>query len=79
MAIASFAVRVVNDDGDGIKGARVRLEFAGLRGMSASEYTDDGDRAEFNGYGEGEIEIYVDGKGYGSCSYRDREEVTIEK
>ena len=76
--MASFTVRVVNDDQEGRAGVRVRLEFTDLtRGMSASENTDDDGRADFDGYDEGEVNVYVDGQNYGSYDYREGDEITI--
>ncbi len=78
--MASFTVRVVNDDQEGMKGERVVLEFRGLtRGMSADEYTNSDGYAEFDDYEEGEVDVYVDGKNYGSYRYEDGGSITITK
>jgi hypothetical protein len=78
--MASFEVRVVNDDQKGISGVRVRLEFIPLdRGMSGEEYTDADGSAYFSGYDEGGVNVYVDGANYGSYDYREGDCVTITK
>jgi len=78
--MASFEVRVVDDNQEGLKGARVRLEFVNqTRGMSASEYTDSDGSAYFDGYDEGDIEVYVDGSSYGRYHYEDGGSITITK
>ena len=77
--MASFEVRVL-DDQKGLKGVRVRLEFvSSTRGMSASEYTDSDGSANFNDYDEGDIEVYIDGSSYGGYHYEDGGSITITK
>ena len=74
----AFDVHVVNDDGDGVSGVRVVLEFTSiLRGMSNAEYTDEDGHAEFDGYDDGEIVDYLDGSSYGEYRYEDGESITI--
>lgn len=74
----SFTVRVVNDDGDGIGEARVTLSFTrSIRGMTAAEYTGDDGCAIFDGYDDGEVEIFVDGSSCGTHDYSDGGDVTI--
>ena len=76
--MASFEVQVVNDDQDGVGHARVALEFRGItRGMSTAEYTDSSGSAYFDGYEEGEVEVYIDGKSYGRYDYSDGDCITI--
>jgi hypothetical protein len=76
----SFEVRVVNDDQEGVKGVRVRLEFTSLtRGMSAEEYTDSDGSAYFDGYDEGSINVYIDGRNYGGYHYDEGGCITITK
>lgn len=76
--MASFDVHVVNDDQEGIKGIRVVLGFTSvLRGMTAVEYTDSDGHAEFDGYDEGEVEVFVDGSSYGNYFYEDGGGITI--
>jgi hypothetical protein len=79
--MASFTVRVVDDDNQGISGARVRLAFTSLtRGMTEPEYTTDSNgRADLYGYDEGEIEVFIDGRSYGKHYYRDGDEITLTK
>jgi hypothetical protein len=78
--MASFEVRVVNDDQKGIRGCRVRLEFEGLtRGISSDEQTDSDGCASFDGYDEGEVIVYVDGRNLGTYTYRDGGSITITK
>ena len=78
--MASFEVRVVDDDQEGLKGVRVKLEFLSLtRGMSAAEYTDSDGSAYFDGYDEGDIEVYIDGSSYGKYYYEDGGSITITK
>jgi len=76
----SFTVRVVNDDGDGIGEARVTLNFMiSIRGVTDAEYTGDDGRAVFDGYNDGEVEIFVDGSSCGTYDYSDGGEVTITR
>jgi len=76
----SFTVRVVNDDQEGMKGVRVKLEFTDLtRGLSTAEYTDSDGCADFSGYDDGEVEVYLDGSASGTYTYRDGDEVTITR
>jgi hypothetical protein len=76
----SFTVRVVNDDGDGIVEARVALTFTrSIRGMTGAEYTDNDGRADFDGYDDGEVEIFVEGRSCGTYDYSDGGEVTITR
>lgn len=78
--MASFEVRVVNDDQKGLKGVRVRLSFKGLtRGMSSEEYTDSDGSAYFDGYEKGDITVYIDGRDYGSYYYVDGGSITVTK
>ena len=78
--MASFEVRVVNDDQQGLRGVRVSLSFTSLlRGKTAAESTDSDGSASFAGYEEGEVTVYIDGRDYGTYSYRDGECITITK
>ena len=78
--MASFDVHVVNEDQEDLKGVRVVLEFTGpLRGITGAEYTDSYGHAEFDGHKEGEVEIFIDGKSYGTYSYEDGGSITITK
>ena len=78
--MASFDIRVVNDDEEPLEGVRVRLEFtSALRGMADEDSTDSDGIASFSGYDEGEIRVYLDGTNYGEYQYEDGEEITITK
>lgn len=78
--MADFDVHVVNDDQEGMSGVRVKLVFTGLlRGFTGEEYTDSDGHAEFSGYDEGEVDVYIDGSSYGSYDYRDGDSITITK
>lgn len=73
-----FSIRVVNDEQEGVNGMRVTLGFSGLtRGMSTEVYTDSDGLAEFSGYDEGDVEVYVDGSSYGTYQYDDGASITI--
>ena len=75
-----FSVRVVDDDQKGVSGIRVTLEFTDvLRGMSSEVYTDDDGYAEFDGYADGEVVVYVDGSSAGTYQYEDGGSVTITR
>ncbi len=76
--MASFDVRVVNDDQEGIRGARVVLGFTSvLMGMTDEKYTDSDGYAEFDRYDEGEVEVFVDGSSYGNYLYENDGGITI--
>jgi len=76
--MASFKVRVVNEDDKAIENARVRLEFTGLtRGMSGEQHTDADGIAHFDGYEEGPINIYLNGSNYGGSYYENGEQVSV--
>jgi hypothetical protein len=76
--MASFEVRVVNDNQEGRSGIRVVLEFTSLlRGMSAKEYSDSDGYAFFDDYDEGEITVYLDGSNYGTYNYEDGGSITL--
>jgi hypothetical protein len=78
-AMASFTVRVVDDDDEGIAGVRVGLEFTSITRGMAHEYTDSDGRAEFGDYDEGEVNVFLNGQNYGTCEYVDGDEITITK
>jgi len=76
--MAFFDVHVVNEEQEGLSGRRVVLSFTSiLRGMTAEEYTDDDGHAEFDGYEEGEVEVFVDGTSCGTYKYEDGGGITI--
>jgi hypothetical protein len=45
--------------------------------MSDEVYTDADGHAEFDGYGDGEVNVYVNGGNCGTHSYRDGDGITI--
>ncbi len=74
----SFEVRVVDDDGDGVRGVRVVLSFTDpTRGQSNAEHTDSDGCAEFSGYEDGEIKVFLDGANAGTFDYRDGDSITV--
>ena len=77
--MASFEVRVVDDEQEGLKGVRVALEFVSLTRGMATEYTDSDGSAYFDGYDKGDIEVYLDGSSYGKYYYEDGGCITITK
>jgi len=55
-------VKVVSQStGKPVKGRRVSISFAGLRGITSAEYTDSNGEAHFNA-DPGDGEVYVDGR-----------------
>ncbi len=75
-----FSVRVVDDDQKGVSGIRVTLEFTDvLRGMSGEVYTDADGYAEFGGYDDGEVVVYVDGSNFGTYQYEDGGSITVTR
>lgn len=78
--MASFTVQVVDDEQSGVGSARVALSFTSpIRGMTAEEYTDSDGYAYFDGYEEGEVQVFVDGASCGDYSYRDGDIITITR
>ena len=76
----SFEVRVVNDDGEGVPGVRVVLSFTDvMRGQTDAESTDSEGCAQFDGYDDGEVKVFLDGDGYGVFSYRDGDSITVTR
>ena len=74
----AFDVRVVNHEGKGVRGARVVLGFTSiLRGMTKYISTDSGGHAQFDGYDEREVEVFIDGSSYGRFQYHDGGGVTV--
>lgn len=75
-----FEVQVVNEEGDGIDGARVTLSFkSSVRGMTAPEFTDSDGHAEFDGYDDGEAQVFIDGVDCGTHDYSDGGSITITR
>ena len=76
--MASFTVRIVDDEQNPVSGARVVLGFTSiLRGITTEDYTDSGGYAYFDGYDEGEAEVFIRGSSYGIYYYRDGDSITI--
>jgi len=74
----AFDVHVVDDEGEGVSGAHVSLSFTSLlRGVTGERSTDSDGHAEFDGYEDGEIEVFVNGTGYGTYRYSNGEGITI--
>ena len=77
--MASFEVRVVNENQGPIKGVAVRLEFKGLLlGITSEDYTDAEGVALFYGHKEGKVNIFVNDDSYGEYQFRDGDQVTIK-
>jgi hypothetical protein len=73
-----FTVKIVDDDQEPVKGARVMISFTSmLRGHSTTEYSDSEGRAEFPDYEDGEITVFVNGDNVGTYYYKDDEEITV--
>ena len=76
----SFEVRVVNDEERGVSGVRVVLSFTDpTRGQTDAERTDSDGCAEFSGYEDGEVKVFLDGSDYGAFDYRDGDSITITR
>jgi hypothetical protein len=75
-----FTVRVIGDDGGGVKGCRVVLSFTSpLRGQSTPQYTDADGRARFVNLQPGEVRVYVNGSDRGTFSYAGGATVHVSK
>jgi len=78
--MASFEVRVVNENQEGLSGIRIKLKFEDFtRGMSTEEYTNSEGSAFFDNYDEGDITVYIDGDDRGSYYYEKGGCITITK
>ena len=76
----SFDVYVLDQAGGGVDGARVVLGFkTSVLGMTAPEHTSPDGHAEFDGYDDGEVEVFIDGASCGTFDYKDGESITITK
>ena len=76
----AFTITIVDDSGRGIEGLRVVLRFVEpMRGDPPTEDTDEHGHAEFEGYNEGEVQVFVDGIDCGVHNYDDGEVVTITR
>lgn len=78
--MASFSVRVVNDEEEGVEGVRVVLSFTDpLRAQTDAERTDEDGYAEFSGYEEGEVRVFLDGSDCGTYDYDDGGSITVSQ
>lgn len=76
--MASFSVRVVNNEQKPVSGVRVVLKFTSIfRGITAEDYTDSDGYAYFDGYEEGEVNVLISGSNYDTYYYRDGDSITI--
>lgn len=76
----AFTIIAVDEDGRGIEGLRVSLRFVEpTRGDAPTGDTDEDGRAEFEGFDEGEVQVFVDGVDCGVFEYDDGEIVTITR
>ncbi len=76
--MATFSVRIVDDNQKPVKGVEVTLGFTSFtRGMTSDKYTDSNGFAYFDGYNEGNVKVYVRGSNYGEYSYDDGGSITI--
>lgn len=76
----AFTIKVIDDNGRGIEGLRVMLRFVEpMRGDPPTEDTDEEGRAKFEGFDEGEVQVFIDGVDCGVHNYEDGEIVTITR
>lgn len=76
----AFTITIIDDTGRGIEGLRITLRFVEpLRGDAPTEDTDEDGRAEFEGFDEGEVQVFIDGVDCGVHNYDDGEIVTITR
>jgi hypothetical protein len=76
----SFRVRVVREDGLPVPDITVVLRFKAFeRAVTAAEMTNGAGEADFDGYDDGPIEVFVDGNQRGDHQYRDGELLTLSK
>lgn len=74
-----FDVHVVDGDELGVEGVRVVLSFQGrTRGQTDPIYTDSDGHAEFDGYEDGAVEVFLNGEDYGRYRYEDGGGITIQ-
>lgn len=78
--MADLTIRVLNNDQNPLEGISVRIEFTPWdRGMSGTEHTDGDGYANFSGYDEGPIKVYLDHSPYEEYHYKDGETIDITK
>lgn len=59
---------------------RVVLSFTDpLRGQTDTEHTDGDGYAEFDGYDDGEVKVFLDGSDRGTCDYANGNSITIAR
>ena len=72
----SFQVRVRSTE-ESVYGCGVSLAFGSFGGVTERLLTDENGNVEFDGYDNGEITVYVDGKDYGRFYYEDGGNITV--
>jgi hypothetical protein len=76
----AFTVMAVDQNGRGIEGLRVMLRFVEpTRGDAPAEDTNEDGCAEFDGFDQGEVQVFVDGTDCGVHDYEDGELVKITR
>jgi hypothetical protein len=76
----AFVVRVVDDEDEALEGVRVVLSFTETtRGQTDPLRTDSEGCAEFDGYEDGEVKVFLDGEDCATCDYVDGDEITVTR
>ena len=76
----AFTVMAVDQNGRGLEGLRVMLRFVEpTRGDAPTEDTNADGCAEFEGFDQGEVQVFVDGADCGVHDYEDGELVKITR
>jgi len=76
----AFVVTIVDQNDKGIEGLRVMLRFVEpTRGDAPTMDTDENGSAEFEGFDQGEVQVFVDGAECGVFDYEDGETVKITR
>ena len=74
----SFTVQVLRGDDSPARGVRVKLSFTDFtRGMTDAVRTDEDGEADFDGYEDGEVKVFLNGDDYGTYSYEDGASITL--
>ena len=75
-----FTIMVVDEAGRGIEGLRVTLRFVEpTRGDAPTEDTNEDGCVQFEGFDEGEVQVFIDGIDCGVFDYDDGETVKITR
>lgn len=76
---SSFDIRIVDDEDNAIEGAGVMLSYTALLegGVTETIRTDEDGRAEFEGYRDGEVKVFVNGSYVDTYDVSDGDEITI--